>query len=313
MQAPQQRQAGHLVIGDYTEEELQQRWRDEVAPAIDNLMERVTSTAPVVQRGSVLYADEHWAEPFKSSTAFWLSMSATSDHLHALKLLVWEANVHHTYAPYTLARAAIEAASTAVWLLSPETREERVLRALRWYAQNFRDECRALNDEQQRDKWLGRIKDTALARGLDTSAATRKLTTTEVVEGADSLIPGTHTAWQAFSGMAHSRMWAPMGLLETEVLSRDKGTTTTKMTSGSAQLLWAAKSALFVAVEAARLWRERAEPRLPRPETPIPEAFGSRRRGNSDHLRVAAESRSSPARSQRDTLKAPKAGPNAAR
>ncbi len=110
----------------------------------------------------------------------------------------------------------------AVWLLSPETREERVLRALRWYAQDFRDECRASKDVQRRDGWLGRIKDTALARGLDTSAATRKLTTTEVVEGADSLVPGTHTAWQAFSGMAHSRMWAPMGLLDTEVLSRDK-------------------------------------------------------------------------------------------
>jgi len=277
------------VIGDYTEEELQQRWHDEVAPAIDGLM-RVTSTAPTpVQRGSVLYADEHWAEPFKSSTALWSSMSATSDHLHALKLLVWEANIHHTYAPYTLARAAIEAASTAVWLLSPETREERVLRVLRWYAQDFRDECRASKDEQRRDKWLGRIKDTALARGLDTSAATRKLTTTEVVEGADSLAPGTHKAWQAFSGMAHSRMWAPMGLLETEVLSRDKGTTTTKMTSGSAQLLWAAKSALFVAVEAARLWRERAEPRRPRPETPYQRRSALVAGGNSDHLRVAVD------------------------
>ena len=100
MQAPQQCQAGHLVIGEYTEEELQQRWRDEVAPAIDGLMEFVTSTAPIpVQRGSALYADEHWLKPFMPSTALWSSMSVTSDHLHALKLLVWEANIHHTYAP----------------------------------------------------------------------------------------------------------------------------------------------------------------------------------------------------------------------
>lgn len=72
---------------------------------------------------------------------------SASDHLHALKLLVWEANVHHVYAPYTLARASIEASSTAVWLLSTKTRGERVLRALRWYAQDCHDSCRFMDDE----------------------------------------------------------------------------------------------------------------------------------------------------------------------
>lgn len=181
---------------------------------------------------------------------------SASDHLHGLKLLVWEANVHHVYAPYTLARASIEASSTAVWLLSTKTRGERVLRALRWYAQDCHDSCRFMDDEQYRDHLLRRIEGTVAAGNLDSRAARKRYRATDVVDEADQLVPGTLRAWRAFSGMAHSRMWASRGLLDMEVLSSGQGMVTAKVTSGSAQILWAVVAALNVALSAARLWRD---------------------------------------------------------
>mgnify|MGYP001669282813 FL=1 len=76
-----------------------------------------------------------------------------------------------------------------------------------------------MDDEQYRDHLLRRIEGTVAAGNLDSRAARKRYRATDVVDEADQLVPGTLRAWRAFSGMAHSRMWASRGLLDMEVLS----------------------------------------------------------------------------------------------
>jgi hypothetical protein len=65
--------------------------------------------------------------------------SVAVDHLHALRALVVDAQALHNSAPYTLARSAIEAGATALWLLHPPQRDVRVVRRMRHAAQDTRD------------------------------------------------------------------------------------------------------------------------------------------------------------------------------
>jgi hypothetical protein len=93
------------------------------------------------------------------------------DHLDAVRALVQDAGILHARAPFTLLRAALENSATAVWLLAPANRNERVLRRLRlqW--------ADALNGEVahqvlgaalrlSHDGWKGKLQAEACARGL---------------------------------------------------------------------------------------------------------------------------------------------------
>jgi hypothetical protein len=56
-----------------------------------------------------------------------------------LRMLVQTASSLHTFAPFTLNRAAIEGAAVAIWLLGPRSRDERIRRRLVLATQNARD------------------------------------------------------------------------------------------------------------------------------------------------------------------------------
>lgn len=245
-----------MVDKDFTQEEIQEKWHDEIAPGIDKLREWVNGAAEMSpQSGSARFGDDRCTKPFNQSTAFWASMSSASDHLYALKVLVWDTQVHNVFAPYTLVRASIEASSMAVWLLNSKGRDERVLRALRWFAQNYRDACRATGYEEKVEAKLRKIEQVATARSLDPKTATSRYSVTEVVEDADRLFPGVLRVWQLFSGMAHSRLWASLLLSNTEELANDQDMKIVKMTSGSEQILLATQAALANACKAAHLWQ----------------------------------------------------------
>ncbi|MGH9250868.1 MAG: hypothetical protein ACRD0W_15285 [Acidimicrobiales bacterium] len=81
-----------------------------------------------VQPGSSLAGDDRAAYPYQLSHGVDAAIGIAVDHLDAVRALIMDAMVMHPYAPFTITRAAIEAGSTAVWLLGPSSRRERVVR-----------------------------------------------------------------------------------------------------------------------------------------------------------------------------------------
>src|SRR5688500_1141081 len=93
--------------------------------------ERTTKEPPAIEPGSPLAGDGAKSPEHQVGHAAWSGISLAVDHLHAIKVQVIDAQVLHPYSPYTLMRAAIENAATAVWLLEPNDRNERLQRRLK--------------------------------------------------------------------------------------------------------------------------------------------------------------------------------------
>jgi hypothetical protein len=87
---------------------LQERWGTE-------------GLVPPAEPGSRLAGDDAKSAPYHVSHGGTQLLSVATDHLHAIKLLLIDGGVLQNSAPYTLARGALEAAGTAVWMLAPAT------------------------------------------------------------------------------------------------------------------------------------------------------------------------------------------------
>ncbi len=79
---------------------------------------------------SALVADDDAAHPYRVSHSAYRSIAQAVDHLRACRALLVQAEVMPTWSCLTLIRASVENAATAVWLLSPSNRNERITRAL---------------------------------------------------------------------------------------------------------------------------------------------------------------------------------------
>jgi hypothetical protein len=80
---------------------------------------------------SSLAKDDAILAPHRLSDAARSSLNIAVDNVHALRNLVAETHLVHPWAPFTLLRASLENAATAVWLLSPRDQHQRLLRRLR--------------------------------------------------------------------------------------------------------------------------------------------------------------------------------------
>lgn len=137
---------------------------------------------------------------------------ATVDNLHAVGALLLDARVLHTYAPYALCRAGIEASAVAWWLLTPQDRTERVLRSLRLLWTDAQDQARAVDGPSTEPLTEARkadIKRAAAASSIPDGSAFAPVHTTNVLRlmrdadlGFDPLI-----TWRLCSGMTHARRW----------------------------------------------------------------------------------------------------------
>ena len=83
--------------------------------------------------------DDAAAHPYEISHAVHSALASAVEHLDALRVLVADAHVVHARTPFTLMRAALENSSTAVWLLGPSSRDERIVRRLRLAWADSRD------------------------------------------------------------------------------------------------------------------------------------------------------------------------------
>jgi len=189
---------------------------------IDSWRERIHAEPTAPAAGSSLAKDDEATSPHQVSHAVVGALLSAVDHFDAFRALLQDAGILHARAPYTLLRAALENGATAVWLLAPSSRNERVLRRLRLQWTDSRDSEKAalLFDTQpnlSKAEWAETLEELARARGLtpqqvqDVTKA--RATFTEIVrtaglEGQDLSGRDSLFLWMIASGIAHARMWA---------------------------------------------------------------------------------------------------------
>lgn len=180
-----------------------------------------------------------------------------------------------TFAAFTLARAAIEAAAGALWLVGPSTREERLANALTWHAQDDADLVRFARNltgkprsghKQAVSEHNTPIFTLAERLGLPPGAVLGALSSTTILTAAHlpPMAPSPFLTWSAASGFAHGRAW-PTYLLQR--LDPAPGPNRLRVTTDPAVVLWFA-SAASALLDHAEL-TVRALGRPPWPSAPV--------------------------------------------
>jgi len=212
---------------ELTDEWAEQQWAT-MLPQIETMMHRIQNRADfVVQPGSQLAADDAASQPYTVSYCAKACLNAGVGHLHAMKTLVFdEPRIRHAEADYSLIRGALENFATAFWVLHPQQRTIRVERALRWMAQNFRDEDKAVGPLELPDdmempadvetRGLQELHDVvaAIAQKAGCANVLGGYTSTQAVKYAEehSHYDRVLLMWQVCSGFAHGRPWANLGM-----------------------------------------------------------------------------------------------------
>lgn len=179
--------------------------------------------------GSPLAGDDRRTFPHQTSHTAHAAINVALDHLQALTFVTAEHHTLHLNAPYSLARAAIENAAIAYWLVSPARRQEpgscahfdctprtfetRLTRRPTWARRHWLASALAWRNSKP---WP---PPRAL---LKTGKGWPKFTSTEAVTAVDRALdngikPGALGAWRLFSGMVHARPWATAAFLDREV------------------------------------------------------------------------------------------------
>jgi hypothetical protein len=223
-----------------TDADAWNKWA-EMAPLIDRMVQRVNTDGEFpVSSGSSLDGDDQAGEPYQVSHVVRLCINAGVDHLHAVKVLVFDNHIIHLAAPASLARGALETFSAAYWVLNPAGRDERVTRALRWHAKNFRDADIALasNAAASLQSNVAALDRVAARRRIDQTDYRNGYRSSTAVKYADDVIDrnraplGVLRPWQICSGFAHGRPWAYLGFLSQKVSStQQNGVVNVQLTS----------------------------------------------------------------------------------
>ncbi|MCU1617251.1 MAG: hypothetical protein JWO98_4791 [Frankiales bacterium] len=224
------------------------------------------SLTPEVEAGSSLSGDDARTDPEHMSHAVTQLTTVAVDQLHALRALMLDAGVLHNYAPFTLARSAIEVAATALWMLAPPDRSARVRRRMIHAAQDATDGttmAKGAGIAVPRELSVRLAQLEALASAAAGSPVKLpRLTITRVMEDVDRLqvsAMGVLDAWRIGSGFAHGRRWAALGVLEREVLpAREPGIAQLRLTNRSDAVLWVTWTAHDLIRATLRLFEQRA-------------------------------------------------------
>ncbi len=241
---------------------ISRRWR-ELAPILDNLMKQAGEAELFqIHAGSSLDGDNKATGNFSVSTPVQLCLATAVEHLHALKVLIVEAEQIHPTVPFTLARAAVETGAIAYWVLSPRNRNERIARTLQWYSQDARDNNRfALNSDPDRlDRRLARIRAVAEARDLDTKRASGGFSMTSILTDIDrEAALNVKPMWQLCSGFTHGRLWSRVGALDrVDVGPASHGARKYSFTISPSKVLVPTETALGLLTLTSQLWDRRA-------------------------------------------------------
>jgi hypothetical protein len=210
---------------------------------IDEWVKITGQLPPEVEPGSPLAGDARKSPKLQVGHAAWNGVMHSVDHLHALRALLGQAQILNLGAPYTLIRSAMENAATAVWLLEPPRRPERLRRRLKlahheaWEESKVHELLPAKALEGKRSAQERMVKIRALAAELDLSDVAGQFSYERIIRevgkttlqeddepSPDRLSPEDQAAlaWRLCSGFAHGRYWASFSWLEREVV-RSKG------------------------------------------------------------------------------------------
>jgi hypothetical protein len=128
------------------------------------------------------------------------------------------------YALYGLLRAGLESAATAVWLLHPRQRPERIRRRFQQVLADAKNSDKALaalgKPETQHAKRSRRVDEIAVKSGVSVPKGSPRYQ--DIVRSAgESFELGGSTAemvWRALSGGAHGDSWAVLTLVTHEIV-----------------------------------------------------------------------------------------------
>ncbi|MFY1673680.1 hypothetical protein ACN27G_27600 [Plantactinospora sp. WMMB334] len=236
---------------------------------IDPWLTRIDPDSPraTVAPGSPLSTDNHRTDPYQTSYATWHSISHAVDCLHMLRTTL-RTGMLHMYAPYSLVRGAMENASTAVWLLAPASRSERVLRRLRLAAVDIHNGEKIKNligsvgprsPEERREQ----IRDLAQRSSLDPKRALNRPGYGEIVASAGGHAPMGETIasliWGICSAVAHGDFWSTVAVAaHDELPGAPAGIAHLRVTVNVERLFFSTFFALKMTEHAWRLFDERS-------------------------------------------------------
>jgi len=214
--------------------------------------------------------DDKETHPYETSQAAWHALSHAVDHLHCLRTLLKDAHLMHMYAPYSIARAALENACTAVWLLAPANRSERILRRLRLVAKDIKggEEAKRLvgsTGPRSESERLDEVRALARRRGIDEHDAVRSIGYAKIVETAGDTSPAGKVpyllTWRMCSAIAHGDLWATLNVVSREELpGSPPGLAHLRITANVQTLLYAVAFAVKMTSVGWRLYDERSRP-----------------------------------------------------
>lgn len=191
----------------------------------DTWVDRVSDKGGVEPAdGSSLVGDDRHCGKFRMSGSAWTHLTVAIDHLDTLRSATLGCDRHdridlnlQLYGQFTLMRAVIENAASVLWMLTPNLRDDRILRRLRAASGDIRmnEAVRNLTrspGKKTEEQRLDEVRAIAERRGIDPKKATQSPRFEEIVRiGGDSTpLKGDLAVvmWRACSGLSHGDMWA---------------------------------------------------------------------------------------------------------
>ena len=191
-----------------------------------------TRTEPQdIDPGSLLGADDESDPAFTLSSMAWFGLQSSVDHLAQLAdiLTTPSGAPLRPYSPFTLTRTALLAAGQTVWLLSGETRHERMRRTALVYKDEWENHLKYLNDYKT-DTVIHDSLDPGITGAIDGQIARLKLqldgarnlklgrfSSTQMLDEAARWVSRHQTdgwqrralihEWRIGSAAAHARQW----------------------------------------------------------------------------------------------------------
>ncbi|MFJ3488222.1 hypothetical protein [Leifsonia aquatica] len=234
-----------------------------MAAAVERLAQRVADPDdfPVLP-GSSLAGDDSASHPFEVSHAIRHLINASVDQLHAIKVLQHDAGFEHLAAGATLARAALENTATALWILGPSARNDRLERNYRWHVRNYQDEMSTVGDlvGEAPARHIKQVVAQAIKRGLNERSVQSGYAISKPVKGAAEFTDIKIVfAWELASAFAHGRPWAYQGYLARSDIAHDgRGHAVRTMLPRPELTIWLALEAMHLLGELLRLRDRRA-------------------------------------------------------
>lgn len=224
---------------------------------------------PKTEPGSLLFEDDQATYPFPISSDVRYLLLVAVDNLSGLRSMILEASENavptlslHVFAPYTLIRNAIECASTALWIMEPSDRQERILRLAQFELEDAKKNRAALSAFSGKGDDTFNQKKTIIQKLIEPyeELAWKKVNdgfrVTELLGIVGSLpqLEGTNPLgkWQIASGMAHGKRWAGTLVSDLKEHSQptDEGDSTFLLYGSFEKVFWLAECAQRLLYEA---------------------------------------------------------------